>query len=288
MSASPALPRTVWMLWLQGLPAAPAVVRACHASWRAHNPGWQVVVLDEGSLREHLELPRDAVARGGVSPQVLSDLVRVNLLADRGGVWADATCLCRRPLDAWLDACLPSGFFAFRNPGSDRLLSSWFLAACPGSRLAGGLRDEVNAYWGLGRGALRTRRRLPARVERLLRDRPALRRLWFSWAPLRGSGRYPYFWFHYLFAELLRRDPACREEWERTPDRPASGPHRLLKAGLCSPLTEELRRVIDAAAVPVHKLTWKRGVDRCPPGSVLDYLLGRPPLGAAASGKSSR
>jgi mannosyltransferase OCH1-like enzyme len=41
-----ALPRVIWMLWLQGWHQAPELVRACAETWRRRNPGWTVRRLD--------------------------------------------------------------------------------------------------------------------------------------------------------------------------------------------------------------------------------------------------
>ena len=36
-------------------------------------------------------------------------MIRLELLAEHGGVWADATMLCLRPLDSWIAHALPEG-----------------------------------------------------------------------------------------------------------------------------------------------------------------------------------
>ena len=129
------IPRTVWILWHQGLDKAPLVVQKCVESWIKENPCWDVVVLDAESLKKYVtpDLPPEKLATLDLTKQ--SNLIRLQLLSDYGGVWADATLLCLRPLDEWIDECTASGFFAFAFPdGSSRVLSTWFLASqrqCP-------------------------------------------------------------------------------------------------------------------------------------------------------------
>ena len=43
-----------------------------------------------------------------------SDVVRLNVLANHGGVWADATVACMQPLDLWLDAALSAASMRLR------------------------------------------------------------------------------------------------------------------------------------------------------------------------------
>jgi len=137
------------MLWLQGWVEAPEIVHACRRSWEALNPGWTVVPLSEKTafdiLRESEVIP--SVSGKELQPEALSDCIRIALLRRHGGVWADATAYCLKPLDDWLFQNMQSGFFAFANPGPDRLISSWFLAAEPHSRIVSIWATAVENYW---------------------------------------------------------------------------------------------------------------------------------------------
>jgi hypothetical protein len=67
-----------------------------------------------------------------------SDLIRVMLLAKFGGIWADATTFCLKPLSDWLhDEVRTNGFFCFRQlvEAKDREMISWFLASTAGHPL---------------------------------------------------------------------------------------------------------------------------------------------------------
>ncbi len=77
--------------------------------------------------------------------------IRINLLAKYGVVWADATCYCCKPLDDWLDNYVASGFFAFRNPGNDKPISSWFLASAKNCKLILKYCKTVNNFWSKNR-----------------------------------------------------------------------------------------------------------------------------------------
>src|ERR1700736_2319609 len=122
--------KTIWTCWFQGREAAPPLVEKCLGSWEEANPDWQFRCLDAGSIGKFIPIcdyinPR----RQTLTAASLSDLVRLLLLREFGGVWVDATLLCNRPLDEWLPGLMSEGFFAFASPAADRPLSSNFLSA---------------------------------------------------------------------------------------------------------------------------------------------------------------
>jgi len=269
------VPKFIWMMWLNGLEEWPDIVRACISSWQRRHPDWNVRVITRQNLHEYLDIEKlTGKSVDDLSIIVLSDVIRVNLLATYGGVWSDATCYCAKPLNEWLPECMPSGFFAFRRPGPDRELSNWFLAAQPDNLLIRRFRDRVNAYW---REHDLTSDRYPMLIRwmnSIFNRNQATTRWWFSWLVMNVLKVHPYFWNHYLFAYLLRRDPDCRSIWEATPDFPASIPHVLQEGkGLLKPMPAEVRGLIDRAGSPVFKLSWKFQPREVEPESPIDYII---------------
>lgn len=209
----------MWLLWLQGTEAAPPIVQACVESWRHHNPGWEIVVLDASNLRSYLPTRRlvDLVETSAVTPASLSDLVRFELLHEYGGVWVDATTFCTRPLDAWLPPCVDEGFFAFERPDVDRHVSTWFLASAGGHPLITEWYRRALEYWE-GR-----------------------------------SAADEYFWAHYCFTEMLLENADCRERWAHVPRRSADEPQQARRAGLHARVDRSDHPIW--SPTPVHKLT---------------------------------
>lgn len=264
-------PKRIWFLWFKGIGNAPEVVRRCRESWLARNPGWEVVTLDEASLPAFTSLDYTTGHLAAQSANHRSNLVRLELLARHGGVWADATCLCMRPLDEWLPPNLGSGFFAFRRPRGDRLLATWFLAAQPGNLLVERMLERMTDYW--AGHTFRRSERVRAFVEERLKHSAKRRALWFS-PLLRDVLRItPYFAFHYSFEQLVLTDAEAAHIWEETPTISADPPHRPLRQGLLEPLSPSQHAEIDSRDVPVYKLTWKLGDRPIPPDSSLAYLL---------------
>lgn len=211
------------------------------------------------------------------SPVVLSDLLRLHLLAREGGVWVDATLYCCKPIESWLEPYMTSGFFAFRNPGPDRPLSSWFIAARPGNTLMAVWRDKGLRYW-LDRrysGNQRFPRLYGWLHQRWSRDQNAARH-WLRWWIRYGLAMHPYFWAHYLFLQILEGNPDARQLWELTPAYDASIPHLLQTgSGLLSAMSPATQGEIENGTSPMFKLTWKFDPATCEAGSVIDYVIRR-------------
>lgn len=260
------LPKIIWILWLQGLDKAPIEVKKCYESWVRHHPDWEVVFLDENDIAKYITLPGRQVAK-----YVVSEILRINLLAKYGGVWVDATCYCMKPLDEWLPEYMDAGFFAFERPGPDRMLSSWFLASAKYNYITNAWQNRVNTFW----------KENPAL--RLIKDtrwnfiykklKNANPQIWFNSLFTKILKVHPYFWFHYSFEYIYLRDASFSEAWDSVPKFSADIPHSLQFAGLFTPVTEEIKQEIAQKKSPIYKLTWKYKPEELQPGTVMDYLL---------------
>jgi hypothetical protein len=254
--------RTIWTLWYQGFEDAPPLVRAALESWRRLNPGWRIVALDRHSLKQWIDL--DEVidpTRSDLPVQKISAVARLGLLQRHGGVWTDPTVVCLRPLDQWLTN--PAGFAAFRNPGRDRLMSNWFIAAEKHNALLNELyrtfvgfmnRPFANQNTRFGRVAV-------AGLERLLGTRAAHTTLWLDPRLQDLIGAYPYLIFHYTFNKVVLGDPQLRQIWDRAPPLEAVMAHGLQAlSGEDNGLAPALE-AIDRGDWPLQKLDWRADID---------------------------
>jgi hypothetical protein len=246
--------KIIWVVWFQGWDVAPWLVRKCLASWQVHNPDWDIRALDARTLQAFIELP-DLDGKT-IGPAALSDIARICLLREYGGVWVDATVMCHRPLDTWLPEAAVGGFFAFDQPAPDRLLSSWFLAAAEDNAIIARWHAATLDYW----------RRHPAPDT--------------------------YFWFHYLFSKLCDAYPDVRQGWARAVKIGAEKPHALQHAGLLLEDTGIIERLL-ADLPPVSKLTYRYDSGAETPGCLVRRLLGplpepQLPDGGAPEGRDRR
>jgi len=269
--SGPDIPRRIWFLWFQGLDSAPYVVKRCYESWLSKNEGWEVVPLSYENISAWLDFDVNSGRFLHISRNHLANIVRLALLSQYGGVWADATCLCVRSLDSWLSDCLPSGFFAFEHPARDRMVENWFLAASPGNVLVSRWNEEQIRYW--GDHDFRPWKRDDYWMRRMLGWNSRTTSLWFSHLVQNMLKVCPYFAADYLFQRLVRSDHECRDIWNRTPRFSAEVGLRLYRAGLDSPLSSNIRHEIANDVTPLYKLSWKRPDDLPRKGSVLEYVL---------------
>jgi hypothetical protein len=265
--------KKIWFLWLQGIDSAPHIVKCCYQSWCLHNPGWEIVLLNNSNLNEYLRLSIDDEKLKRLSNAAFSDLVRVNLLAEHGGVWCDATTFCTKPLDDWLDDYCKSGFFAFRNPGKDRVLSSWFLASEKDNHLTETLAKSVTDYWSKNNLKNKGKGPLITPFDYILNRSPSLTKYWFHPFITKLMRIHPYFYFHYLFAYLVDKDIRFKEIWHSTPVFEADIPHAILHNDMLGQLSATNKAHIDDIKSPLYKLSWKFSPEELLDNSSLTYLI---------------
>jgi len=215
------------------------LVKSCLNSWERYNPNWDLRCLDASSVEHYIPLTQNIdLNKKTLTAASLSDVLRILLLHEFGGLWVDATLLCNRPLDDWLPEVMGRGFFAFAGPVPSRPLASWFLSADSNHYLASAWCRQTIGYW---------------------------------------SGRTKtgdYFWFHHLFREMIETDPQAAEAWSRVPKVSADGPHKPQFGGHLHRPRDEVEREIDWAT-PVFKLTHRLPDEHPISGSLLEYLLER-------------
>jgi hypothetical protein len=230
------LPRTIWMYWDQGWNHAPEIVRRCRESWVRHNPAWDVRALDRDSVEDVARVAH-VVAGKTVGVQAFTDIVRLSLLDEHGGVWADANTVCTKPLDDWLAVLMQSGFFAFAKPRPGRLVSTWFLASEP--------HGSIISRWS------------------------ALARRYWS----EVTQADVYLWCHYLFSYACHTDDVFAAGWAATPHVSGYGPlqAQLLKFGV--DVERDALASIAAGAVPVFKLTHGAETPAAADGSALASMI---------------
>ena len=269
------LPKTIWMFWDQGESQAPEIVQHCINSWRINHPGWNVVVLDADSLEQYVTLGLPARKIQEIGRTKKSNLLRLELLHRYGGVWADATTLCCKPLESWMPDISMSGFFAFKNQASDRMLANWFLIAMPANPLIKALLDYHYAFFSrpeVGTISKKARKRVKLLAPLFSRS-PRTTRFWLLRATTLLIRAYPYFVFHYMFSHLVMSQPKMRHIWDATPKLSPKAETVAGRLGLQADLTPEGKAALLSADPRMHKLRWKLNDSVECPHSVLRFVI---------------
>lgn len=140
--------KIIWVCWLQGVENAPALVQKCVASIRQYGGEYKVIELTEENIPQYISLPAyiwDKYRAGIISHTHFSDILRFALLAEKGGIWIDATTLLTGPLPAY---ALNTPLFVYHSDqkGSS-LLSVNFISCYAHLPLVEDTYKMILTYW---------------------------------------------------------------------------------------------------------------------------------------------
>jgi hypothetical protein len=93
----------IWTCWLQGENNLPEIPRICINSMRKNSGGHPVIVISLDNYTDYVQIAPHIVEkynRGQIKNCHFADILRINILAQRGGVWLDATMLCTESLNS--------------------------------------------------------------------------------------------------------------------------------------------------------------------------------------------
>jgi hypothetical protein len=181
------LNKTIWLLWLQGWENAPWLQKQVAESWEINNPDWKIEYVSFDNLKNYItdiEYIYDKKKR--ITPQALSDIIRLSLLKNHGGVWADSTMLCMQPLNNWVfDAVSNSKFWMYHGHGGGMNPkvgpASWFIISEKESTIISKWKLKCDNYW------------------------------------LNNNSTRNYFWMDGLFRELYENDTEFAQLWNSVP-----------------------------------------------------------------------
>jgi hypothetical protein len=124
--------KTIWTYWENRKGASkPAYLDLCIETVRRHSPSYDVVVLDERSVRDRLpDLREDIFRTREIAHR--ADYIRARTVYEYGGIWLDSDIVLLNQIDA--DEALATHDFVgcgieYGKP------SIWFFAANKGARL---------------------------------------------------------------------------------------------------------------------------------------------------------
>ncbi len=143
----------VWVCWFQGMDNAPAIVKKCYESLRENLNGKEIILITSENMHKYVNMPEyivDKWKKGQITNTHMTDLLRLELLINHGGMWIDATVLCtgKEIPDYFFD----SDLFLYQSlkPGRDGqglYISSWLICAKTHNRILMAARDLCYEYW---------------------------------------------------------------------------------------------------------------------------------------------
>lgn len=241
-------PKIIWRYWHQGWDNAPFPLKYCTESVQHYAPDWKIVDLDCKSVKDYIDIPKE-LERADFPLATLSDLIRIKLLDQYGGVWIDSTVFLNRNLTEFLQP-LQGDFFCFWRWKEKRTMSSWFLAAKKGSYIA---------------------RKTADRFAQTITSAEFLEQNCIYFNKWRGSPNY--FIFHRIFNSLSETDNSFGEIVKAMPFEYSKIVMHCFHHGWNKPIPHEYETLIRSDAAPMIKLSYSVKEKDFNPESTLALLL---------------
>ena len=141
--------KIIWTCWLQGIEVAPPLIKHCLVSIQQYSDDYEVVILNQDNLHQYVTIPdyiQQKYHNGVITPTHYSDIVRLFLLRDRGGIWIDATILLTGTLPSFVT---DNPLFVFKTtpPVGKVVAANNFIASCPNHPIITKTLDILLRYW---------------------------------------------------------------------------------------------------------------------------------------------
>jgi hypothetical protein len=94
--------KKIWVYWHQGYDDMPEVIKMCYKSVRQHSNGHKVILLSKDNIAEYVKIPNfiyEKQSKGIISLTHFSDILRINLLYNHGGLWLDSSLFITSPIN---------------------------------------------------------------------------------------------------------------------------------------------------------------------------------------------
>lgn len=155
--ASQPFNKVIWTLWWQGETNAPKTVQITLERMKkvAERNAYKCVVLDQENIRNYVNIPEfvyEKLEREMISLQFFSDIVRLCLLAEYGGIWFDSTLFLHEEIDLsvfeteFTTIKITNAGEEIKNNISRCRWTGFCLSATPSSRYVIFLRDFLLNY----------------------------------------------------------------------------------------------------------------------------------------------
>ena len=139
----------IWWCWLQGEENAPDICQSCLRSIKKYYPDFEIFIVTDENVNEFIKLPNYILEKyksGIISRTHFSDIIRIFLLYEYGGIWMDATIFSSGREEFLYEY----PFFVFKHiyRGLNGIAaSSWLISSAPKHPIIRMIRDLLCSYW---------------------------------------------------------------------------------------------------------------------------------------------
>lgn len=157
-SSAQKIPSIIWTYWHE-LPAPP-LVELCQDNWRRMAPDHEIRALNKSNFLNWISADAIPDYFYHLPPYRQADWLRLQLLAEYGGVWIDASIILTQNLQ-WICTAQEQykseyvGFYIqlFTKYPTKPIIENWFMAAVPNSAFIKDLAQEFNRAIAMGEAA---------------------------------------------------------------------------------------------------------------------------------------
>lgn len=144
----------IWCCWWQGEENMPEPVKTCYNSIKKYAGRHPVILITDDNVSEYLSIPQNLQEKRAacqISLTHYSDIARMYLLKQYGGIWLDATILLTQSIDSIVDTS--KGFWTLRHVSTNHnvsagLWTSFFIASGKGNVIPEYIYYSLINWWG--------------------------------------------------------------------------------------------------------------------------------------------
>lgn len=146
------LEKRIWILWLQGWNNISKLQEYVLDSWRYNNDDFKIEFISLDNIRDYVnDIDYIFDPNKNISNQAKSDIIRLSLLKNHGGIWVDITLLCMQPLNHWIfDMLKNTGFWMYHGNGGGMNCdgpASWFIISTKDNYIINKWKEKCDEYW---------------------------------------------------------------------------------------------------------------------------------------------
>lgn len=145
--------KTIWICWWQGIENAPVLVKKCYSSVCANFSEWDIRMITSDNYYEYVSFPEYIVEKwksGTISNTHMSDLLRLELLIQHGGLWLDSTILATSGDIPMSIVNSDLFFYQTLKPGANGhsvFCSNWLIYATSNNCILKLTRELLYRFW---------------------------------------------------------------------------------------------------------------------------------------------
>ena len=143
--------KIIWQYWHQGEENAPLLIKKCFESVKKFHPDYEVKVLSFDTISDYVKLPSkyyDLLEQKKIPIAIFSDVLRLYLLRQYGGIWIDSTIYLTDNLG---EDILNSDFMVMqkdvKTDAAENIMSCFFIRSKSNAVLLELIKNSIENYW---------------------------------------------------------------------------------------------------------------------------------------------